>query len=136
LYIERLQHYVSFEYKEIPDVRKAKNLSIEQLKTQEGELILQQLAGNDELLLLDENGQQFSSINFAGYLEKRLQRSSKSLVIVIGGAFGFSDKVYQRANDKISLSSMTFSHQLVRLIAVEQLYRAFTIIKGEPYHHR
>ncbi|MDR0296074.1 MAG: 23S rRNA (pseudouridine(1915)-N(3))-methyltransferase RlmH [Prevotellaceae bacterium] len=136
LYIDRLQHYISFEYKEIPDVRNAKNLSQEQLKTQEGELILQRLGSNDELLLLDENGRQFSSITFAGELEKRLLYSSKPLVIAIGGAFGFSAQVYQRANDKLSLSAMTFSHQMVRLITVEQLYRAFTIIKGEPYHHR
>ena len=136
LYIERLQHYISFEYKEIPDVRNAGNLFQEQLKAQEGELILQSLNSNDELWLLDENGRQFSSVDFAKYLEKRLLHSSKSLVIVIGGAFGFSDKVYQRANEKLSLSSMTFSHQMVRLIAAEQLYRAFTIIKGEPYHHR
>jgi len=136
LYVERLQHYIPFEYKEIPDVRNAGNLSQEQLKTQEGELILQALGNNDELWLLDENGRQFSSVEFAKYLEKRLLHSSKSLVIVIGGAFGFSDKVYQRAKEKLSLSPMTFSHQMVRLIAAEQLYRAFTIIKGEPYHHR
>jgi 23S rRNA (pseudouridine1915-N3)-methyltransferase len=135
LYIERLQHYISFEYKEIPDVRNAKNLSREQLKIQEGSLILQHLCNNDELLLLDENGRQVSSITFAGYLEKRLLHSTKSLVIAIGGAFGFSAQVYQRANGQLSLSPMTFSHQMVRLIAVEQLYRAFTIIKGEPYHH-
>jgi 23S rRNA (pseudouridine1915-N3)-methyltransferase len=136
LYVDRLQHYISFEYKEIPDVRNAKNLSPEQLETQEGELILQQLGGNDELMLLDESGRQFSSITFAAYLEKRLLHSSKPLVIAIGGAFGFSSQVHQRANEKLSLSAMTFSHQMVRLIAVEQLYRAFTIIKGEPYHHR
>ncbi|MCL2097182.1 MAG: 23S rRNA (pseudouridine(1915)-N(3))-methyltransferase RlmH [Bacteroidales bacterium] len=136
LYVERLQHYTSFEYKELPDVRNAKNLSQEQLKAQEGALILQTLGSNDELLLLDESGRQFSSVAFAGYLEKRLLYAQKPLVIVIGGAFGFSDKLYQRANDKLSLSPMTFSHQMVRLIAVEQLYRAFTIIKGEAYHHR
>ena len=136
LYVERLQHYIPFEYKEIADVRNAKNLSQEQLKIQEGELILQHVGSNDELWLLDENGRQFSSVAFADYLEKRLLHSSKSLVIVIGGAFGFSEKVYQQAGGKLSLSPMTFSHQLVRLIAAEQLYRAFTIIKGEPYHHR
>jgi 23S rRNA (pseudouridine1915-N3)-methyltransferase len=136
LYVERLQHYIPFEYKEIADVRNAKNLSWEQLKIQEGELILQHVGNNDELWLLDENGRQFSSVAFADYLEKRLLHSSKSLVIVIGGAFGFSEKVYQQAGGKLSLSPMTFSHQLVRLIAAEQLYRAFTIIKGEPYHHR
>ena len=136
LYVGRLQHYISFEYKEIPDVRNAKNFSQEQLKTQEGELILQQVGSNDELLLLDEKGAQLSSITFAAELEKRLLYSSKPLVIAIGGAFGFSDKVHQRADGKLSLSAMTFSHQMVRLIAVEQLYRAFTIIKGEPYHHR
>jgi 23S rRNA (pseudouridine1915-N3)-methyltransferase len=136
LYVERLQHYTSFEYREIPDVRNAGNLSQEQLKTQEGELILQSLGSNAELWLLDENGRQFSSVAFAGHLEKRLLHSSKPLVIAIGGAFGFSDKVCQRAGEKLSLSQMTFSHQMVRLIAAEQLYRAFTIIRNEPYHHR
>ncbi len=135
VYTARLQHYVPFDYKELPDVRNAKNLTSEQLKIKEGELILAQMGSNDELLLLDENGRSYSSAGFAGFLEKKALHSSKSLVLAIGGAFGFSQEVYQKATEKISLSSMTFSHQMVRLIAAEQLYRAFTIIKGEPYHH-
>lgn len=135
IYTSRLQHYATFQYKELGDVRNAKSLSREQLKTQEGELILQQLSPADELWLLDENGRQFSSAAFAEYINKKSLYSPKPVVIVIGGAFGFSDKVYQRAGEKIALSPMTFSHQMVRLIATEQLYRAFSIIKGEPYHH-
>jgi 23S rRNA (pseudouridine1915-N3)-methyltransferase len=135
IYTKRLQHYIPFEIKEIPDVRNARNLSHIQLKAQEGQLILRQLGPNDDLLLLDENGMQFSSEEWAGYLEKKLCHTARSLVFVVGGAFGFSDDVVQRATDKISLSRMTFSHQMVRLIFTEQLYRACTIIKGEPYHH-
>ncbi|MDR3180508.1 MAG: 23S rRNA (pseudouridine(1915)-N(3))-methyltransferase RlmH [Prevotellaceae bacterium] len=135
IYTKRLQHYIPFEIKEIPDVRNAGNLSHAQLKAQEGQLILRQLGANDDLLLLDENGLQFSSEEWSGYLDKKLCYSARSLVFVVGGAFGFSDEVMQRASDKISLSRMTFSHQMARLIFVEQLYRAFTIIKGESYHH-
>jgi 23S rRNA (pseudouridine1915-N3)-methyltransferase len=135
IYAKRLQHYVPFEIKEIPDVRNAGNLSHAQLKAQEGQLILRQLGANDDLLLLDENGSQFSSGEWAGYLEKKLCHTSRSLVFVVGGAFGFSDEVIERAADKISLSRMTFSHQMARLIFTEQLYRAFTIIRGESYHH-
>jgi 23S rRNA (pseudouridine1915-N3)-methyltransferase len=135
IYTKRLQHYIPFEMKEIPDVRNAGSLSHAQLKTQEGQLILRQLGANDELLLLDENGTPFSSEEGAGYLEKKLCYTSRSLVFAVGGAFGFSNEVVQRAAGKISLSRMTFSHQMVRLIFTEQLYRAFTIIKGEAYHH-
>jgi 23S rRNA (pseudouridine1915-N3)-methyltransferase len=135
IYTKRLQHYIPFEIKELPDVRNAGNLPHAQLKAQEGQLLLRQLGPNDDLLLLDENGSQFSSEEWAGYLEKKLCYTSRSLVFVVGGAFGFSDDVIQRATDKISLSRMTFSHQMARLIFAEQLYRACTIIKGEPYHH-
>jgi 23S rRNA (pseudouridine1915-N3)-methyltransferase len=135
IYAKRLQHYIPFEIKEIPDVRNAGNLSHTQLKAQEGRLILRQLGPNDDLLLLDENGLQFSSEEWAGYLEKKLCYTSRSLVFAVGGAFGFSDDVVQRATDKIALSRMTFSHQMARLIFTEQLYRACTIIKGESYHH-
>ena len=135
IYTKRIQHYAPFEIKEIPDVRNAGNLSPAQLKTQEGQLILRQLGAHDDLLLLDENGQQFSSEEWAGYLERKRCYTSRSLVFVIGGAFGFSDEVMLRATDKISLSRMTFSHQMARLIFAEQLYRAFTIIRGESYHH-
>jgi 23S rRNA (pseudouridine1915-N3)-methyltransferase len=135
IYAKRLQHYVPFEIKEIPDVRNAGSLSHAQLKAQEGQLILRQVGSNDELLLLDENGTQFSSEEWAGYLGKKLCHTTRSLVFAVGGAFGFSNDVVQRAADKISLSRMTFSHQMARLIFTEQLYRAFTIIKGEAYHH-
>jgi 23S rRNA (pseudouridine1915-N3)-methyltransferase len=135
IYTKRLRHYISFEIKEVPDVRNAKNLSHTQLKAQEGQLILRQLGSNDDLLLLDETGMQCSSVEWAGYLEKKLSYTTRSLVFVVGGAFGFSDEVVQRAVDKISLSRMTFSHQMARLIFTEQLYRACTIIKGESYHH-
>jgi 23S rRNA (pseudouridine1915-N3)-methyltransferase len=135
IYTKRLQHYISFEIKELPDVRNAGNLSHAQLKVQEGQLILRQLGTNDDLLLLDESGSQFSSEEWAGYLEKKLCYTTRSLVFVVGGAFGFSNDVIQRATDKISLSRMTFSHQMARLIFAEQLYRACTIIKGESYHH-
>jgi 23S rRNA (pseudouridine1915-N3)-methyltransferase len=135
IYTKRLQHYIPFEIKELPDVRNARNLPHAQLKVQEGQLLLRQLGPNDDLLLLDENGSQFSSEEWAGYLDKKLCYTSRSLVFAVGGAFGFSDDVIQRATDKISLSRMTFSHQMARLIFAEQLYRACTIIKGEPYHH-
>jgi 23S rRNA (pseudouridine1915-N3)-methyltransferase len=110
-------------------------LSEEQQKEREGELIVQQLVAGDELILLDENGKEFSSSGFAQFLEKKMVSGIKRVVFVIGGPYGFSAQVYQRANGKVSLSKMTFSHQMVRLIFAEQLYRAFTIIKGEPYHH-
>lgn len=136
VYTSRLQHYISFDYRELPDVRNAKSLTPDQLKMKEGALLLAQVGDNDELLLLDENGRSYSSVEFAGFFEKKALHASKSLVIAIGGAFGFSHEVYRRATGKIALSPMTFSHQMVRLIAAEQLYRAFTIIKGEPYHHQ
>jgi 23S rRNA (pseudouridine1915-N3)-methyltransferase len=135
MYAKRLQHYIPFEYKELPDVRNAKNLPHEQLKIQEGELILRQLGAHDELLLLDENGTQFSSEEWAAHLGKKLCGTAKSLLFTVGGAFGFADNVIQRASGTVSLSRMTFSHQMARLIFAEQLYRAFTILKGEPYHH-
>lgn len=133
---KRIPHYILFETKVIPDIKNVKSLSFEQQKDKEGELILQQLTTSDELILLDENGQEFSSVDFARFLEKKMLSGIKRLVFVIGGPYGFSDKVYSRANGKVSLSKMTFSHQMVRLIFVEQLYRAFTILKGEPYHHQ
>lgn len=135
VYIDRLKHYTPFELKVIPDIKNTKNLSEEQQKQREGELILKQLQPSDDLILLDENGKQYSSVQFAGNIEKKLISGTKKVVYVIGGPYGFSTDVYQRANQKMSLSPMTFSHQMVRLIFTEQLYRAFTIIKGEPYHH-
>lgn len=134
LYEKRLKYYVPFEIVTIGDVKNAP-LSMEALKTKEGEMILNKLQKDDFLILMDEKGQQKSSVEFANFLEKKQLDGTKKMVFQIGGAFGFSDAVYERANMKMSLSKMTFSHQMVRLFFVEQLYRAFTIIKGEKYHN-
>lgn len=134
-YINRLVHYNKFEFEIIPDLRKTKHLDSEQQKIQEGKLILAKTAPSDFVILLDENGKQFSSEGFSEYIQKRLNSGMKQLIFVIGGPYGFSEEVYKRAQSKISLSKMTFSHQMVRLFFVEQLYRAFTILKNEPYHH-
>ncbi len=135
LYISRLRHYVPFTLVEIPELKKAASLSRQQIKDKEGELILKQVGPSDSLILLDEHGRECRSLEFAEFLEKQMASGSKNLVFTVGGAYGFSEPVYQRANAKISLSKMTFSHQMVRTIFAEQLYRAFTILKGEPYHH-
>ena len=135
VYSSRLRHYIPFEIKEIPELKNVSSLSRDQIRTAEGKLILKNLRDSDEVVLLDEHGREFSSVEFASMLEKRLSASSRDLVFVIGGAYGFSTEVYERASSKISLSKMTFSHQMVRTIFVEQLYRAFTIIRGESYHH-
>jgi len=136
IFLKRIPHYISFEMKVIPDLKNSKNLSEDQQKEKEGELIIQQLALSEELFLLDEQGLETSSIEFARFLEKKMISGIKRLVFVIGGPYGFSTSVYSRANGKLSLSKMTFSHQMVRLIFAEQLYRAMTILKGEPYHHQ
>ena len=120
----------------IPDIKNSKNLTEDQQKEKEGELILKSLQSSDILILLDERGKSYSSIAFAEALQKRMNSGMKNLVFVIGGPYGFSEAVYQRAQQQISLSAMTFSHQMVRLFFVEQLYRAFTILRNEPYHHR
>lgn len=133
-YRNRINHYVRFEIITIPDIKNTKNLSEEQQKTAEGEQILNKLSSADTLILLDEHGDQYRSIEFAAWLQKQYN-VARHLVFVIGGPYGFSDKVYRRADGKIALSRMTFSHQMVRLVFTEQLYRACTIIKGEPYHH-
>ncbi|MDR1783354.1 MAG: 23S rRNA (pseudouridine(1915)-N(3))-methyltransferase RlmH [Dysgonamonadaceae bacterium] len=134
-YCDRLKHYFPFELNVIPDIKNAKNLSFAQIKEKEGEILLKSVVPEDFIVLLDEKGREFSSLKFADFLEKLKNSSSKRIIFVIGGAYGFSEKVYERANEKISLSKMTFSHQIVRLIFVEQLYRAATILNGEPYHH-
>lgn len=134
-YVGRLEHYVPFELKVIPDIKNRKTLSEAQQKKLEGELLLAQFQPGDSIVLLDENGKTFSSRNFSKWIENQMNTGCKRLVFVIGGPYGFSQEVYERANSKISLSEMTFSHQMVRLIFVEQLYRAFTILKGEAYHH-
>jgi 23S rRNA (pseudouridine1915-N3)-methyltransferase len=134
-YQNRLKHYVKFEIAIIPDIKNVKNLSENQQKEKEGELILKQLQPTDELILLDEKGNDFRSLEFAKYLQKKMNAGIKQLVIAIGGPYGFSEEVYKKSNGKISLSKMTFSHQMIRLFVVEQLYRGFTILKNEPYHH-
>jgi len=134
-YIERLKHYIPFEMKLIPDLKKTKNLSEEQQKNKEGELILQQFQPGDEIILLDEGGKQFTSREFAGFVEQKLLKGIKRLVFVVGGPYGFSKDIYSKSDGKLSLSKMTFSHQMVRLIFAEQLYRAMTILKNQPYHH-
>lgn len=136
VYSKRLQHYIKFEFEIIPDLKKTKNLDENQQKTKEGELILSGIQNSDFLVLLDENGRQFTSESFSEYIQKRMNTGLKRLVFVIGGPYGFSQEVYARADSKVSLSKMTFSHQMVRLFFTEQLYRAFTILKNEPYHHR
>lgn len=133
-YAERITHYMPFEIIVIPELKNTKSLSEEQQKVREGELIMKQLTAQDTVILLDERGKQYRSLEFAKWIEKQ-QLTARRLVFVIGGPYGFSSTIYDRANGKISLSAMTFSHQLVRTIFTEQLYRACTIIKGEPYHH-
>lgn len=134
-YEKRIKHYLPFEIELIPDLKKTKNLSEIQQKEAEGKLILSRLASSDFVVLLDENGKSFSSVGFSDWLQKQLLTGRKNLIILIGGPYGFSDEIHLRAQAKISLSAMTFSHQMVRLIFVEQLYRACTILKNEPYHH-
>ena len=135
-YMKRLSFYVKFEVEIIPDIKNARNLSEAQQKEKEGELILSKLSPTDQLILLDENGKSFSSVGFSEELQKKMNSGIKTLVFVIGGPYGFSQEVYSKAQGKISLSAMTFSHQMVRLFFIEQVYRAFTILRGEPYHHQ
>ena len=134
-YSERVKHYTPFEVTVIPELKNTKSLSQEQQKQMEGEQIPPQLQESDHVVLLDEHGQELRSIEFATWISKKQQAVSRRLVFVIGGPYGFSPTIYQRANEKLSLSKMTFSHQMVRMIFIEQLYRAFTILKGEQYHH-
>lgn len=135
-YTKRLSFYIKYDLEIIPDIKNVKNLSESQQKEKEGELILARLTSTDQLILLDENGTTFSSVGFSDYLQKKMNSGAKTLVFVIGGPYGFSDEVYQKAQGKISLSLMTFSHQMVRLFFIEQLYRGFTILRNEPYHHQ
>jgi len=134
-YVKRLKHYTKLEMIDLAELKNTKALTAEQQKAKEAEMILKKIMPTDHVILLDENADELTSKQFAGYLNKKAISATTSLVFVVGGPYGFDDTVYQRANDKISLSRMTFSHQMVRLFFVEQLYRAFTIIKGEPYHH-
>lgn len=134
-YVKRINHYINFDIEVIPDIRKGRNLAEDQQKNLEGELIITKNVPGKELHLFDEKGKMFTSREFAGFLEKKMASGLKELVMVIGGPYGFSQKVYDNAVSKISLSHLTFSHQMVRLMCVEQIYRAFTILKNEPYHH-
>ena len=136
IYAKRLTHYIKFESKVLPDIKNVKNLSVAEQKKKEGEVILNEVSKSDVLVLLDERGKQFSSKELAQSLQKRMNSGIKNLIFVIGGPYGFSEAVYQRAMQELSLSKMTFSHQMVRLFFVEQIYRAFTILKNEPYHHQ
>ncbi|GET30752.1 23S rRNA (pseudouridine(1915)-N(3))-methyltransferase RlmH [Prolixibacter sp. SD074] len=135
IYSKRLFHYLPFEIKTIPDIKSSKNLTTVQQKEKEGVLILNQVNVMDQLILLDEKGEELSSVDFSKWMEKRIVAGTKHLVFVIGGPYGFSPAVKERANGKLSLSKMTFSHQMARLIFIEQLYRAMSILNGEPYHH-
>ena len=133
-YSERISHYMPFDMNVIPEIKNTKNLTEQQQKDSEGELILKAIVPSDTVVILDEHGDHFRSIEFAVWLQKK-QNTARRLVFVVGGPYGFSQAVYERANEKISLSKMTFSHQMVRVVFTEQIYRACTIIKGEPYHH-
>ena len=135
-YSKRLSFYIKFEIEIIADLKNVKNFSESQQKEKEGELILSKLSPTDYLILLDENGTNYTSLQFSDYLQKKMNAGFKTLVFIIGGPYGFSDAIYNKAKGKIALSQMTFSHQMVRLFVVEQIYRGFTILKNEPYHHQ
>ncbi|MCS5491178.1 23S rRNA (pseudouridine(1915)-N(3))-methyltransferase RlmH [Algoriphagus limi] len=135
LYTDRLSHYIRIEWEIMPDLKNTKSLNQNQQKAKEGELILKKINSSDFVLLLDERGKSYSSMDFADFLQSKMNSGIKQLILVIGGPYGFSEEVYQRANSKISLSKMTFSHQMIRPFLAEQLYRAMTILRGEPYHH-
>lgn len=134
-YRKRVNFYIPFEVKNVPDVKNTKNLSEKEQRVLEGNAILKTLQAGDYVVLLDDKGKQYSSTKFAQFIEKKMHSTAKRLVFVVGGPYGFSDEIYARANEKLSLSRMTFTHQMVRLVFVEQLYRAFTILRNEPYHH-
>lgn len=134
-YVKRINHYCKFSITTLADVKNTKSLTVKQQRTAEGEMILRQIVESDFVTLLDERGTEYRSVDFAYWLQKRMNSGVRRLLIVIGGPYGFSEEVYKRANSKVSLSKMTFSHQIVRAIFAEQIYRAFTILKNEPYHH-
>ena len=135
IYVSRLKHYSPFSIVEIPELKNVSALSRDQIKSKEGELILKNIRQADDVILLDERGKEYSSVELARIIQDKISYEGKDIVFVIGGAYGFSDAVYKRSNSKLSLSRMTFSHQMVRAIFAEQIYRAFTIMRGEPYHH-
>lgn len=134
-YFKRIKRYINFDFKVIKDIKNSKSISFDLQKKLEGDIILSEISNNDIVVLLDENGKEFNSRNFADFITKQMNASIKNLVFIIGGPYGFSQQIYERANYKLSLSKMTFSHQIIRLIFAEQLYRAFSIINKEPYHH-
>ncbi len=134
-YEKRLKHYIKFELEIIPDLKNVKNLSETEQKDKEGELILGKVTPTDQLVLLDDKGESYNSIGFSKFMQKKMNSGVKQLVLVIGGPYGFSEAVYQKSQAKLSFSKMTFSHQMIRLFVVEQIYRAFTILRNEPYHH-
>ena len=135
IYLKRLKHYISFKILEIPELKGTKSLSREQQKSKEAELIFKNIHSSDHVILLDEKGQEISSKQFSTFLNKKMVGGQQHLVFIVGGPYGFSEEIYLRSNEKISLSRMTYSHQMIRLLFTEQLYRAYTILKGEPYHH-
>ena len=135
IYVSRLKHYIPFAMVEIPELKNVSSLTKDQIKAKEGELLLKNIRPTDDVILLDERGKEYSSMELAKVLQDKISYEGKDTIFVIGGAYGFSEPVYNRANSKLSLSRMTFSHQMVRAIFAEQIYRAFTIMKGEPYHH-
>ncbi|GAB2619934.1 23S rRNA (pseudouridine(1915)-N(3))-methyltransferase RlmH [Belliella aquatica] len=135
-YIKRVNFYIKFDLEIIPDLKNTKSITETIQKEKEGELILKKIANSDDLILLDENGKQYGSMDFSNFIQKKMNSGLKQLIFVIGGPYGFSDAVYQRANGKLSLSKMTFSHQMVRVFFIEQIYRAYTILRNEPYHHK
>ena len=134
-YEKKLKNYCSIEVIEIPDLKNTKNMDQKTIKTKEGELILSKIAPNEKVVLLDDKGKEFTSLQFSNYILQNQNQSLKSIAFVVGGAYGFSDEVYKRANEKMSLSKLTFSHQMVRVVFLEQLYRAYSILNNEPYHH-
>jgi len=135
LYTERIKHFIPFEIVTLPGVRKKGKMNENELKKKEGEIVLKRLSTSDFLILLDEKGKEYDSKKFSGYIDKLILSGQKQVTFLIGGPYGFSPEIYQHSNHMISLSKMTFSHQMVRLVFIEQLYRAFTIIKGMPYHN-
>jgi len=135
IFLKRLKHYISFKILEIPELKGTKSLSRDQQKSKEAELIFKNIHSIDHVILLDEKGQEFSSKQFSNFLNKKMVGGQQHLVFIVGGPYGFSEEIYLRSNEKISLSRMTYSHQMIRLLFTEQLYRAYTILKGEPYHH-
>lgn len=134
-YLKRIPHYVPIEYVELPDIKTTKSLTEQKQKEQEGKTLLSKLSNSDYVVLLDERGREYTSRQFSDFIQSKMLTLPGRLVFIVGGPYGFSDEVYSRANDKLSLSKMTFPHELVRLFFVEQIYRAMTIMRGEPYHH-